>query len=32
MITLENGLERKNIVYHSVWEDVGFLQGELKIK
>ena len=32
MTGLENGLERKKIVSFSLWDDVGFLQGELKIK
>ena len=31
MIRQESGLERKSIVYFSVWEDVGVLQGELKM-
>ena len=32
MTKLENGLERKKIVYFSVCEDVGVLQEDLKIK
>ena len=32
MMKLERGLERKKIVYILLWEDVGFLQGELKTK
>ena len=32
MIRQESGHERKKLVYFSLWEDVGVLQGELKIK
>ena len=32
IITLQNGLGKKKVVYFSLWEDVGFLQGELGIK
>ena len=32
MIRLANGLERKKIVYFSLLESVGVLQGDLKIK
>ena len=32
MTRLENVLERKNIVYFSLLEDLGVLQGERKIK
>ena len=32
MIRLKNGCERKKIVYFSLCEDVGVLQGELKIE
>ena len=31
MIALDNGLERRRIVYFSLLEDVGVLQGELNI-
>ena len=31
VIRLENGLERKEIVYFSLSDEVGVLQGELKI-
>ena len=32
MIRLENDVERKKTVYFSLWEDVGILQGEVKIE
>ena len=32
MTKVENGLERKKIVYFSLWKDVGVMQGVLKIK
>ena len=32
MIRLENGLERKKIIYFLLREEVGVLQGELTIK
>ena len=32
MIALENGLEKKKILYISFGEDTGVLQGKLKIK
>ena len=32
MIRLENGLERKSVVFFSLWHDMGVLQGGLKIK
>ena len=32
MIRLENGIERKEIVCFSLWEDVGVLQDELETK
>ena len=32
MIQLENGPERKKIVYGTLWKDVVVLQGELTIK
>ena len=31
MIRLEEGLERKKMIYFSLFEDVGVLQGELKV-
>ena len=32
MIMVEISLERKITIYFPVWEDVGVLQGEFKIK
>ena len=32
MIRLENGLERKKVVYVLLWGDIGVMQEKLKIK
>ena len=32
MMRLENGFEKKKVVYFSLWEDLGALQGELEVE